>query len=302
MDMVEFLRSRGISVYIGGEGGVRDKHISNTGEWAQMQCPLCGTDHLWLGYSLKSGYFNCFNHGHASKWQLFKTWFPTENIKELLDSIENDAVVWEEPEILGEYLPPSPLKPLLNERDYVRYVKSRGLDPVVLSKKWGVAVLDYADEWQYRHRLFFPVCNSSGKPVSWLTRTVLPDNNYRYLTAPKDREAMPIKSLLYGEQFVSFFDTVIVCEGVFDALRIGRNAVATLGKKITSVQFDKIGKFQRRIICFDSELDTQEQAKELAIRLQAFPGRTDNVCLDAPDPAEAPASEIAALLKFAELV
>ena len=300
MDMLSFLRSRGITWY-GTQDAHHDKHIT-TG-WAQMKCPLCGGDKLWLGYHLQKGYFNCYNHGFASKWQLFRAWFPNENSGELLRCIDGCAAVFEEKEEKsGQYAPPLPQKSLLSCPFHVDYVRSRGLDPHWLQNRWGVRALDYAQEWQYRNRLFFPVCDQNGKSASWLTRTIVPQETYRYLTAPKDRELVPIKSLLYGEQFVSPFDTVIVCEGVFDALRIGRNAVATLGKKVTSAQFDKIARFQRRILCFDSEKETQEQAKALAVRLQAFPGLTDNVCLDAPDPADAPEREIEALLKFAEIL
>ena len=300
MDMLYFLQSRGIGAVVAGDGR-RDKHVSVG--WAQMRCPLCGGDKLWLGYHLRDDYFNCYNHGFASKWSLFRAWFPKENAEELLRLID-DAPLLPQKEAVksGEYRPPMPQKPLGTLRFHRNYVRSRGLNPDELSEKWRVTALDWNAEWAYRNRLFFPVCDRAGKPVSWLTRTIAPDETYRYLTAPKDREAVPIKSLLYGEQFVSPFETVIVCEGVFDALRIGRNAVATLGKKITPAQFDKIARFQRRILCFDAENDTQEQAKALANRLQAFPGLTDNVCLDAPDPAEASQKEIETLLKFAELL
>lgn len=89
---------------------------------------------------------------------------------------------------------------------------------------------------------------------------------------------------------------------MFDAVAIGPNAVATLGKSLTRDQIVKISKYPRRIICFDSEDEAQEQAKELAGYLSLYSGVTDTVCLDAPDPATAPRKEINSLLRYAELV
>lgn len=305
MDMLAFLMARGITVHYTGlnpTAVAKDKHISNKGTWAQMTCPLCGGEKLWLGYNVRGRYFNCYNHGYASKWQLFRAWFPTEDTKMLLQSIDDVVVVEEDEAHSGMYLPPSPTHLLSESKLHWDYLKSRGLNPQLLQARYGVRALCTDTEWKYQNRVFFPVANKQGRPVSWLTRTILPQKDYRYLTAPHSNEAQSIKTLLYGEQFVTHFDTVIICEGVFDALRVGRNALATFGKNITNEQFDKIKQYQRRIICFDSEVDTQEQAKQLAIRLQAFPGITDNVCLDAPDPATASTSEISALLKYAELI
>lgn len=304
MDIVTYLKTRGIKM-VSRDDGVRDKHISRG--WYQCACPICGTKHLWLGYCVKGDFFNCYNHGHASKWELFKAWFPNENIAEIFSQLDEPTIIsHNKPEIereKGHYLPPSPLHPLFQSKKHVDYIRERNLDPFVLAKKWGVWALDEdADEFQYRNRVFVPVCDVDSNPVSWLTRTIEPDNSYRYLTAPPKREAEPIKDNLFGQQFVTPFDTVIVVEGVFDAFAIGRNVVATLGKKVTPKQIELLSRYQRRIICFDGEEDTQQQAKELAAELDIHEGVTNNVCLDAPDPATASKKEIESLLRYAEVI
>lgn len=270
-----------------------------------MRCPVCGGDKLWLGYHMNKRYFHCYNHGSGKKWELFRAWFPSEDIRALLSQIDSGIVapLPAETEKKGRYLPPRNPVSLDNApKYYCDYIRSRGLDPQVLSDKWGVMAIDWEGEFRYRGRLLFPVRNADGVPASWLTRTICSDITPRYLTAPPEREAEPIKSLLYGEQFISPFETIIVCEGVFDALRIGRNAVATFGKSLTKAQMRRVAQYQRRIICFDSEPDTQCQAVALAKNLSVFPGLTDNVCLDAPDPATASQDEINALLRAAELL
>ena len=302
MDMITFLKSNGIPVYQSGEGK-RDKHISSDRAWYQMVCPICGTDHLWLGYNAEKDFFNCFNHGHVTKYELFRTWFPHQNLRELFDQIDVvfDGVV-EIQRPVGVYEPPKPVMNLLDFKRHCQYVRGRGLDPEEMSRVWGWGAIPINGEYFYRDRLFFPVFNRDGVAVSWQTRTILKNEPNRYLTAPKKREVVPIKTLLYGEHLVNPFKTVIVCEGVFDAVAIGPNAVATLGKSLTREQKMKIAKYPRRIICFDSEDDTQQQARDLAGWLSLYSGVTDTVCLDAPDPATAPRKEIDSLLRYAELV
>lgn len=302
MDMITLLRSHGIQVYRFGDG-FRDKHISSDRSWYQMACPICGSNRLWLGYNIDKDFFNCYNHGHATKYELFRAWFPDRNPKDLLELL--DVCIREDMPVVehtGTYLPPVPSHNLLEFKRHLAYVQSRGFDPEELSKLWGVEAIPISGEFRYRDRLLFPVFNRSGIPVSWQTRTILQEEPLRYLAAPKDREAEPLKTLLYGEHLVNPYKTLIICEGVFDAIAVGPNAVAALGKKLTTEQRMRILRYPNRIFCFDSEPDTQLQVRELASSFQAFPGVTTNVCLDAPDPATASRGEITKLREYAELV
>ena len=123
------------------------------------------------------------------------------------------------------------------------------------------------------------------------------------MAADKKSESVPIKSLLYGANHVTHFDTIIITEGVFDMLKLNslnnNCAVATFGKKLSPDQLYSISQYSVRIFCFDNEPDTQRQAQEYCRQLSVYPGVTHNVCLDAPDPATAPQHEIDSLLRFA---
>jgi len=298
--MEHFLRSRGVPVKRKGDEGLRDKHI--TDNFLGFPCPFCGGDKNWLGWHIQKGFFTCWNCGWKSIPQVFRVLFPGENTGNLISQLELPShynVPVEKP--TGTYSPPGGVRPLFDVGYLCQYIVERGLDPFTVRDKWGVMAIHTSPEWAYRRRLFFPVPDRNGVVVSWLTRTTADDVLPAYLAAPPSRELRPLKSLLYGAQYVSYYDTIIVCEGVFDAMRVEQNAVATFGKKITRGQFDEIAKFQRRIICFDGERGTQQQARELARALSPFPGRTDNVCLDASDPADATKEQIDELLYFAEL-
>lgn len=284
----------------------RDRHVRKG--WYHTVCPICGGKHLWLGYNKQRKYFNCFNHGYSPLWKLLRAWFPGENLWEIyaqLDNVSGYSYALEKPEeekVQFEFSPPTNLHPLCSSKEHIDYIRSRNLDPETLSAQWGVWALCDDTEYKYRNRIFVSVCDEDGTPVSWLTRSIYPEDPRRYLTAPKDRELSPIKRHLFGQHLVSKYDAVIVVEGIFDAFNVGRNVVATLGKKITRRQYTLISQYQRRIICFDNEKDTQEQAEKLVDDLSSAPGITDIFKIDAPDPGSAPKKEIERLLKFAELI
>lgn len=299
MDVITFLRDRGIAIY--EYGSARDKHIARG--WAQMRCPICGTHHLWLGYNLDKHFFACYNHGHATLYSLLRAWFPDESAKQLLQQIDKtDDIITSKQTVAtppgGTLKPPAWIIPLNTSPVHCEYIIKRGLDPGILQYNWKISAILGCPEKHFMNRVFIPVHDDTGKCVSWLTRSIDPGNKYRYIAASPDRESVPLKTLLYGEQYMTHYKPVIVTEGVFDALRIGSNAVATFGKKITREQFDRIRKYRHRVLCFDGERETQVQALELMKALSVYPGVTDNVCLDAADPGSAPQEEIDKLLDY----
>ncbi len=309
MNMIEYLRYRGINMYTIGDG-VREKHIRGNG-WYHGVCPFCGSkrggNDLWLGYNSYRDYFYCWNCHITKKWELFKKWFPGENIKAILSAIDTviDPQKWGAEGFQKEnnfYIPPLTPTPLMDSPKHVEYIKSRGLDPEELVGRWGVQSIAYkAEEYFYRNRIFIPVFDCNDNPVSWLTRAVDGNNDVRrYLTAPKDRELEPIKNHLFGEHLVVHSDTIIVVEGSFDAFKVGRNVVATLGKTVTETQKELLRKYYKRIICFDNEDKAQQEAIQLMNDLDIYGGVTVNVCLDAPDPGSASDKEIRELLEYAD--
>jgi DNA primase len=100
----------------------------------------------------------------------------------------------------------------------------------------------------------------------------------RYVSAKPAEEAMPIKSTLYGWDYVRH--AAIVVEGPTDAWRIGPGAVATLGTSYSKAQVLLLTNLPVRVVCFDRDNEAQRRAKRLCCELAVFPGRTVNVCLE----------------------
>ena len=69
----------------------------------------------------------------------------------------------------------------------------------------------------------------------------------------------------------AIWDTVIVVEGPFDALRIGEGAIATLGSGWKNEQARLIStRFKRSYILFDAEEDATLRARKLAQACMMF--------------------------------
>jgi hypothetical protein len=60
---------------------------------------------------------------------------------------------------------------------------------------------------------------------------------------------------LFNIDKASSFDTVVICEGVFSALKTGEDAVATFGNKISQSQINLLKEYGVRevVLCFDPD-------------------------------------------------
>jgi len=291
MTMRDFYQRRGIPFI---DGTSRDRH--GRFGWINTHCPICGDFKYHLGWNEEKHYFYCWQSGWHSIWEIFKEMFPNENIRELLAELDlqNRPVLAHTPRKRGVLRLPPGIGNLLPA--HRNYLTRRGFSPDSLIETWNVQGIGMLPAYpQYQWRLFVPVLLGT-TTVSWITRAI-GDVKVPYLAAEKEQEAEPLKTLLYREQFLTHYDTVIVTEGVFDVWNIGIGAVGTFGKAVTSAQIRKISQYRRRIICFDNEPKTQEEAKKLCEELSLFPGTTIRVNLDADDPGSASKTEIRRIRK-----
>lgn len=270
-----------------------DSHEHKRPGWEQFDCPFCRARHHYrMGYNLSFKYVNCWSCGHHPllKTLMEITGLPYGKVKDLAGGLpaERAAVIPR-----GRLVLPKGLGQLLPAHE--RYLKGRGFDPDALVKLWGLQGIGQASRLAWR--VFIPFYHE-GEVVSWTTRSIAElVGKLRYVSARPSEEILPAKQeLLYGEDYVRH--AVVVCEGPFDVWRIGPGAVATLGTGFSRAQVARLHKYPIRVVCFDAEPTAQERARSLASELEAFPGTTYNVRLDAKDAAEASDREIRQLRKL----
>jgi hypothetical protein len=262
-----------------------------TNGWVGVECPFCGvgTGKHGLGINLAHGSCSCWKCGPHRLAEVLKeiSGEPWQRIRELLGDVERVYEKEEKPK--GKLVYPAGVNEMAD--CHRAYLKRRGFDPDEIHRLWNVHGIGLAARLAWR--LFIPIADVRGKVVSWTTRAIKKDAEQRYWSASPEEEAVPAKSLLFGEQYCRH--AVIICEGPFDVFRIGPGCVGTLGLSYSQEQVAKMVKYPIRAVCFDSEPKAQERARRLCESLAPYPGRTTRIELDAPDPGSASKKEIAKL-------
>ena len=84
----------------------------------------------------------------------------------------------------------------------------------------------------------------------------------KYMTSPGLRK----QEILYNADWAKQFDTVVVTEGVFDCIRVGRQGVATLGKLVSESQKKMLLSLWKTVVLL-LDPDAQETQMKLAAEL-----------------------------------
>jgi len=269
-----------------------EEHSRGRSGWIQIDCPDCNPNagKFYLGISLISGASNCWKCGRKDTGRILSV--VTGQPVQLIRSALNTAIpTTKEKKKQGKLVIPKGVGDLLP--GHHDYLENRGFDADEIVRLWGVRGIGQAAHLKWR--LFIPVYYH-GIIVSWTTRSINPNNPMRYVSAPPEHEATPIKNVLYGSDYAQH--RIIVHEGPIDVWATGPGAVATCGTSYTTAQVKAILRNPVRVVCFDSSSEAQGRARELTRTLSLYPGVTWNVRLESgEDPAAADQEEIADLRK-----
>ena len=215
------------------------------------------------------------------------------------------------------YIEPGTLVPLASvgpDNPAAVYLASRGFDYKAVGADFGLC---YCSEGRKFAHGVFDTTNTivspvtiAGKTVGWQARLLYdPDKlddakcrmlglaysteKGKYIKPPKyfTMPGMDKRELLWNYDNARKSDTVVVTEGVFDAIRVGKCGVATFGKSVSDVQVGLLQQYWRRVILL---LDP-DAAKE-ALRTRNMFGPTVEVVTVAlngyKDAGETPRTEL----------
>lgn len=173
---------------------------------------------------------------------------------------------------------PLPDKLVAPTRRAIRYAESRGITQETL----GLYRVAYCCHGRRSGHLVFPVY-MGGVPVYWTTRYAgTPQGDAPKTDNPRLREGYYGKNtvLLNYDNVVGLSEVVLV-EGPFSAMSFGRNAVASLGRVLSTAQAglfrELVRKGLRRVyVCYDA--GTGKQADAAAEQLAAVGIKDVRVC------------------------
>lgn len=268
-------------------------HPHVTEGFVGTDCPLCTPNggHFRLGFSLYGSGCSCWSCSKQSAGEMLSMLIgkPAKVCWAMLLR-GNDQFRTFSKKPRGRLKLPNGTGPLLPA--HKAYLKKRGFDPDEMVDIYGLMGTDARSSRPWS--LVFPV-KQDWETVSFFTRK-LHDRGGRYLNAEPQNEAVSAKELLYAEDFA--VNAVCVCEGAFDAMRVGPGAVATMGLVVSTEQVRRLARYHRIVVCMDSDPDAQKRAMVLCARLSVFGKEVVNLELSSKDAAEATESEIKEIRKL----
>ena len=245
----------------------------NVGQgWLGLQCVYCDDQHNHLGVNLYHKSFSC--------WLCHTTGSITDLICELekvnysaaLDRLEEfqsfehvDAVTRTRLEDDGLSVLPLDCRPLTHpHRTFLG--KRRGFNPKRLVRDWGLLSGPVVGKW--KHRIIIPVV-LDGRIMTFVGMDHTGHNPPKYKAAPVEESFMPTSELVYGADYVRH--TAVVVEGVADAWRIGKGAVATFGMTPGHKRMVHLTSLPARYfyVMFDGEEQATDHALALVAELKA---------------------------------
>jgi len=133
---------------------------------------------------------------------------------------------------------PKEYKPLTNlsrtdivAKHALMYLKKRGITKSDIFKY----NIGYCEEGKYANRVIVPSYDKDGRINYFIARAIDPDSTKKY-DAPKCNK----NELIGLEYFINWNVPIILCEGIFDAIAIKRNAIPLLGKTIPKALMMKL--------------------------------------------------------------
>lgn len=104
----------------------------------------------------------------------------------------------------------------------MKYLKNRGIESYDIERY----DIGYCDKGDYGGRIIVPSYDVDGKLNYFLARDFTGTAYLKYKNPPVS------KDVVVFENQIDFSEPLVLCEGVFDAIAIRRNAIALLGKNI----------------------------------------------------------------------
>ena len=189
------------------------------------------------------------------------------SIKELLDQI-NKEIDEDEIENTSQLFLPSEFKSALElridkknpiEGHAIKYLKDRGI-----TKKHIIRYnIGFCQKGLYAGRVIIPSYDSKNQLNYFIARSIFPDEKQKYKNPPVSKDV-----IVFGNQ-IDWKQPIVLCEGVFDAIALKRNAIPLLGKFVQKTLMGTLKNTNPEVyICLDN--DAQEDSLVLYDKIKSY--------------------------------
>ena len=222
-----------------------------------------------LQINVKTGKWHCWvsNTGGHNLFQLFKKISASKkDFDDLSDTgyttsykpkkHYDDSDTPEKIELPKEFIPLYLKNNTPEYRHAMLYLRKRKITPRDIIKY----NIGYCDAGLYKDRIIIPSYNSDGNLNYFVGRSFY-DTTMKYKNPPVSKDVIGL------DLFINWNEPIILCEGVFDAIAIKRNAIPLFGKSIPKSLYKKI--IEKNVttiyICLDN--DAIEDSVNISKRL-----------------------------------
>lgn len=233
-DKIRFLR-----------GIFRDIQVSRDGNDAAVPCPNCKTqDKKKLSVNIDTWKYHCWVCGIKGNnlRSVFKQYYSPEVLaafRAQFGGNDDDALEVEKPvEVvtLPSGICPVPLVKTSrdpNQRACYTYLTKRG----ITERDMWYWKMCTSKEGRFDRRVIIPSFDSTGDLNYYVSRSIDDDTRPRYVNSKANKT-----EIIFNDLMVDWTQPVVLVEGVFDAVRVGQNAIPILGSYLpqSAALFSKI--------------------------------------------------------------
>ena len=248
-------------------------------------CPFCHNHKRKFAVNVLKNAFHCWHCGARGRSliTLFKKLdVSPSQLKELRSLLSDDQInnYIEEETNTELYLPPG-FKPLwipsksIHYINAIKYLKNRGITGYDIIRYQ----MGYTMDGPYASRIIIPSYDSNNKLNYFLARSFY-ESGLKYKNPPVS------KNVIVFENQINWKMPLVLCEGVFDAIAIRRNAVPLLGKFVPRKLLKMMIKNQVKEVFVALDDDAITEAREIEQNLSQYGIDVKLVNLDKKDPSE----------------
>jgi DNA primase len=250
-----------------------------------FSCPFCHNHKRKFAVNVIKNAFHCWHCGARGRSliTLFKKLdVSPSQLKELRSLLSDDQInnYIEEDTNTDLYLPPG-FKPLwvpnknIHYLNAIKYLKNRGITGYDIIRYQ----MGYTMDGPYANRIIIPSYDSNNKLNYFLARSFY-ESGLKYKNPPVS------KNVIVFENQINWKMPLVLCEGVFDAIAIRRNAVPLLGKFVPRKLLKAMIKNQVKEVYVALDDDAITEAREIEQSLSQYGIDVKLVNLDKKDPSE----------------
>ena len=256
------LSQRDKSVIIGILDEVLGIGTSLKGNEQAHHCPFCHHHKKKLQINLETQQWHCWvcdAKGKKIQTLLKRLHVDSKRIKKVYEIYGDDYIVSKTTdEEKVELRLPSEFKSLLDKpkglnplyKKVVQYATDRGITKEDIIRY----NIGYCDGGIYTNRIIIPSYDVDNRLNYFIARSVYSEESFKYKNPPVS------KNVTIFENQINWKKPITLCEGVFDAMSIKRNAIPLLGKFIPKTLMDSIYKKGVKEIKILLDKDAQNQA------------------------------------------